>query len=148
MFEAFQHQHRRQASLDAERQGAAGDEGARAGADRRRQQHAGGIRCGVGQFHHAREEIATALRRRIPQLGLSGFYAPMVDMAQNPATSHPYAVFSASATQVPWSETGDRLLDWLARCCALRAVDQEAVNVHEHRHLAGRGLDGPLPEAT
>jgi len=84
--------------------------------------------------------IAMALRRKLPQLKLSGLYAPMYCMVQHRHTSHPYANLSAKAAQLPWVVTGNEQLDQLAASCATRAVDQEAVDIGLHGHLARQDL--------
>ena len=76
--------------------------------------------------------IAIALRSKFPQMKLSGFYNPMVALARNKATSHPYAHFCGKANQQPWRHSGDAQFDALAAVCESRAVDQEAVDLCLH----------------
>lgn len=90
--------------------------------------------------------IALALRRRLPQLRLSGLYAPMQRLAAERRTSHPYVDLSGKLLQAPWAPTGEVLYDTLAACCRDRAVDQEAVHLRRHVELAGLPLD--LSEAA
>lgn len=84
--------------------------------------------------------IAIALRSKFPHLKLSGFYKPMVALARNKTTSHPYALFCGKANQQPWRQTGDEQFDALAAVCESRAVDQEAVNLSLHAGLAAEVL--------
>lgn len=85
--------------------------------------------------------IALALRRSLPNLGLSALYAPMLALARDRETSHPYSEISGKSLQAPWVPTGNALVDRLARCCDHRAVDQEALDISQHRHLAAQALD-------
>ncbi|MGN6828573.1 Wadjet anti-phage system protein JetD domain-containing protein [Paucibacter sp. M5-1] len=84
--------------------------------------------------------IAMALRQHLPQLALSALYQPMRAMARRRETSHPYLGLSGKALQAAWTPTGEDVLDQLALECATRAVDQEAVDVAQNLHLAGKGL--------
>lgn len=84
--------------------------------------------------------IAAALRRRLPALRLSALYVPMLSMAAEADTSHPYSVATGKANQLPWQPIGDHLLDALGFHCSARAVDQEAVNLSDCIALASRAL--------
>ena len=84
--------------------------------------------------------IALALRRNLPTLSLSALYAPMCALVNQRETSHPYLDMSGKALQAPWVRTGDELLDKLADCCEDRAVDQEALDISQHRDLAAKAL--------
>lgn len=92
--------------------------------------------------------IAMALKQHLPQMELSGLYAPMRRLVAQPESSHPYTGLSGKALQSPWTATGNQLLDDLASSCEVRAVDQEAVNAKQFADLAPRGLAevlGPQP---
>jgi hypothetical protein len=73
--------------------------------------------------------IALALRSRLPQLTLSALYEPMRSLVASPAHSHPYSIACGKANQLPWQTCGDSTIDALAALCAVRAVDQEAIDL-------------------
>lgn len=70
-----------------------------------------------------------ALRQHLPQLELSGLYAPVRAWVTQREFSHPYVWLSGKALQMAWTPIGDRLLDGLAALCNARAVDQETLDV-------------------
>lgn len=80
--------------------------------------------------------IAMALKQHLPQMELSGLYAPMRVLMAHRESSHPYIGLSGKALQMAWSPTGDSVLDGLAALCEKRAVDQEAVDIEQHKLLA------------
>lgn len=82
--------------------------------------------------------IALALRQRLPNVSLSALYAPMCALSKDRESSHPYVGMSGKASQAPWVQTGDKLMDELATYCEHRAVDQEALDVARHKHLAAQ----------
>lgn len=84
--------------------------------------------------------IAMALRQHLPQLELSGLYAPMRALGARRESSHPYVGLSGKALQAAWIPAGDSLLDGLAAACNDRAVDQETLDVRQYKPLAHVGL--------
>lgn len=80
--------------------------------------------------------IALALKQQLPQLELSALYLPMRELVSYRETSHPYVALSGKAAQTSWTPTGDTEFDDLASACATRAVDQEAVDLVQYKHLA------------
>ncbi len=84
--------------------------------------------------------IAMALRQHLPQLELSGLYAPMRALVAERDSSHPYIGLSGKALQTAWTRTGDSLLDALAASCETRAVDQEALDIKLYGPFAQMSL--------
>lgn len=84
--------------------------------------------------------IAMALKQHLPQMELSGLYAPMRALVAQRESSHPYIGLSGKALQMAWTRTGESMLDDLAACCAARAVDQEALDVRQFGPLAQTSL--------
>jgi len=80
--------------------------------------------------------IALALKKNLPNMGLSALYTPMRALVMERETSHPYVGMSGKALQAPWVRSGNDLIDGLAASCESRAVDQESLDVDKHRHLA------------
>lgn len=89
--------------------------------------------------------IAAALRAKLPRLALSALYGPMLELAECPDHSHPYAQICGKEGQSPWRPTGHGDLDHLAAVCNARAVDQESVVIAEYRHLAALALGDAAP---
>ena len=81
-----------------------------------------------------------ALKQHLPQMELSGLYAPMRALVAQRESSHPYIGLSGKALQMAWTRTGESMLDDLAACCAARAVDQEALDVRQFGPLAQTSL--------
>lgn len=89
--------------------------------------------------------IALALRSTLPQLALSALYAPMCEMVQDRARSHPYALACGKANQQAWQPSGDAQIDALAVLCGSRAVDQESVELGGRASLATQPLSQQPP---
>jgi hypothetical protein len=76
--------------------------------------------------------IYRSLRTAIPQLKFSSIYKVMMDMANDPERSHPYAAIFEKEGQLSGSasthDTADSFAFTIAASCRQRAVDQEAVS--------------------
>lgn len=92
--------------------------------------------------------IASALKQKLPSLALSALYAPMRDLVHQRESSHPYVGMSGKALQAPWTPVGDALLDGLAAHCESRAVDQEALDIVQHRALATHSLSDAITDTA
>lgn len=76
--------------------------------------------------------IFKSLQTAIPQLKFSGIYKTMIEMAQDPESSHPYAVIFEKDGQsigvVSACNSADPFVQSIMTSCRSRAVDQEAVS--------------------
>lgn len=76
--------------------------------------------------------IFKSLKTTIPQLKFSGIYKAMIEMAQDPESSHPYAMIFEKEGQsvgvVSACNSVDPFVQSIMTSCRSRAVDQEAVS--------------------
>lgn len=83
--------------------------------------------------------IYLQLKAKIPQLKLSALYLPMIEMMRDKGHSHPYCQLVEKVNQkMPLSD--DILVSRLAKLCADRAVDQEAVDISDFLLLYNKDL--------
>jgi len=75
--------------------------------------------------------IFKSLKTAIPQLKFSGIYKAMIEMAQDPERSHPYAAIfekdGQSVCVVSVCNSVDPFVQAIMTSCRARAVDQEAI---------------------
>ena len=72
-------------------------------------------------------KIFERLKRRLPQLRLSGLYTPMVEAIKSPGNRHEYAQLACKPLQKPFSPQFEETAALLV-LCSNYAVDQEFVS--------------------
>lgn len=82
--------------------------------------------------------IFDVARRRLPRIGLSALYRPMLDLLES-GGGHPYTDATDKAGQRPW-RSDDPALQALLDACARRGIDQEWVPPEAIRALCALGL--------
>lgn len=85
--------------------------------------------------------IFKSLQTAIPQIRFSRIYKAMIEMAQDPERSHPYAAIfekdGQSGGVVTAFNSADPFVQAITASCRVRAVDQEAVSEQQIFELGG-----------